>query len=166
MHNHHSLRLKTLRLKPESPEPQSLAIQLPCGTTVNMSQLPSSPETTPPNTPSNPIVISDSPTPSPKKNTENHSKTVIDLTILERLAAINQKTAIPKPKQPDVGSSILNFETDMQKWITSLKQANLEVVDPAVSDFLWTQFRRWVCAETFKLQDQSYGRLNRTSAIC
>ena len=39
-----------------------------------------------------------------------------------------------------------------------MKQANLEVVDPTVSDFLWTQFRRWVCAETFKLQDQSYGQ--------
>ncbi|CAI8593750.1 unnamed protein product [Vicia faba] len=120
----------------ESSEPQPLAIQFPGGTTVNIPQLPSSPEITPPNSPSSPIIIPDSPTPSPKQNPDNHNKTFIDLTVLERLADIKNKTAIPKPKQPDVGSSILNFETDMQKWISSLKQASLEVIDPAVSDHL------------------------------
>ena len=34
----------------------------------------------------------------------------------------------------------------------------MELVDPAASDYLWTKFRRWVCSETFKLQEQSYGQ--------
>ena len=35
----------------------------------------------------------------------------VDLTILDRLADLKNKIAIPKPKQPDVGSGIMNFET-------------------------------------------------------
>ena len=48
------------------------------------------------------------------------------------------------------------FETEVQKWITSLKQASLELIDPAASDYLWTRFRRWVYSETYKMQENSY----------
>ena len=44
----------------------------------------------------------------------------------------------------------------MQNWIASLKQACPRVIDHAASDQLWTQFRKWVHAETFKLQDLNY----------
>ena len=84
-------------------------------TILDIPQIPSSLESTPPNSPTSPIIIPDSPTPSPKNNPDDNIKTVIDLTIFERLAAITHKTAIPKPKpyepSPDVGTSLLIFET-------------------------------------------------------
>ena len=90
---------------------------MPLGTIVHFPHLPSSPASTPPTSPSSPIIIPDYPTPPPKKNLEDHSKTVIDLTVFERLASITHKTAIPKPKpsepSPDVGTSLLTFETEV-----------------------------------------------------
>ena len=109
-------------------------------TILDIPQIPSSLESTPPNSPTSPIIISDSPTPSPKSNPNDSVKLVIDQTVFERLAAITHKTAIPKPKPseptPDVGTSLLMFETEMQKWITSLKQASLEMINPVASDYL------------------------------
>ena len=94
-------------------------------TILDILQIPYSLESTPPNSPTSPIIIPDSPTPSPKSNPDDNAKLVIDLTVFERLAAITHKTAIPKLKPfeptPDVGTSLLMFETEMQKWITSLK---------------------------------------------
>ncbi|CAI8614511.1 unnamed protein product [Vicia faba] len=150
--------------EPHSPQPSPLAIQLPGGTTITLAQLPSSPESTPPNTPKtppSPIIIFYSETPSPKqtaakKTSENPSRTFIDLTSLDRLADLKHKIAIPKPKQPDVGSGIMNFETCVQQWIASLKQVCPGMIDPAASDQLWSQFRLWVRAEALKLQDINY----------
>ncbi|KAL5059142.1 hypothetical protein RYX36_030746 [Vicia faba] len=134
-------------------------------TILDIPQIPSSLESTPPNSPTSPIIIPDSPTPSPKSNPTDNVRLVIDLTALERLAAISHKTAIPKPKPteptPDVGISLLMFETGMQKWITSLKQASLEMTNPAASDYLWTSFRNWLSSETLKLKEQSYEQVQQ-----
>ena len=89
----------------------------------------------------------------------------VSLIYFECLAAITHKTAIPKPKPseptPDVGTSLLMFETGIQNWITSLKQASLEMTNPAASDYLWTSFRNWLSSETLKIKVQSYEQVQQ-----
>ena len=134
-------------------------------TILDIPQIPSSLESTPPNSPTSPIIIPESPTTSPKSNPTDNVRLVIGPTTLEWLDAISHKIAIPKPKPiettPDVGTSLLMFETGMQKWISSLKQASLEMTNPAASDYLWTSFRNWLSSETLKLKEQSYEQVQR-----
>ena len=80
--------------------------------------------------------------------------------MLERLASISHKTAIPKSKPTettsDVGTSLLIFETGIQEWIKSLKHASQKMTNPTASDYIWTSFRNWLSTETLKMKQQSY----------
>ena len=129
----------------------------------DIPEIPSSLESTPPNTPTRPIIIPESPTPSPTSRPAENLRLFVDPILLERLTNTSLKTTIPKPKPTettsdpsDVGTNLLIFETRMQEWITSLKHASQEMTNPAASDYLWTRFRNWLSSEMLKLKEQSY----------
>ena len=106
-------------------------------------EIPSPYHSTPPNTPPSPIIISDSPTPSPINHLEDHLRTVMDLEALDHLASTFHKIVIPKPKptitKEDVGRNLLIFETELMEWVNSLKQASLENPNPTASDSQWNR---------------------------
>ncbi|KAL5078627.1 hypothetical protein RYX36_007048 [Vicia faba] len=104
----------------------------------NIPEIPSPYHSTPPNTPPSPIIIYDSPSPSPINPPEDHLRTIIDLEVLDHLASNSHKIAIPKTKptitKEYVGRNLLIFETEIIEWVNSLKRACLEILNPAASD--------------------------------
>ena len=126
-------------------------VRLPL-TIHDIQEIPSPYESTPPNTPHSPILMSDSSTASPINLPANHLRIVIDLEALDHLASTSHKIAIPKPKptltKSDVGNNLFIFEIEIQEWVTSLKQASQENSNPAASDSLWDRFRKWFNSET------------------
>ena len=124
---------------------------------LDIPEIPSPYHSTPPNTPRSPILISDSPTPSPINRPANHLRTVIDLEALDHLASTSNKISIPKLKptitKTDVGKNLLIFETELQEWVNSLKQASLENSNLAASDSHWDRFRKWFNSESQRLKE-------------
>ena len=65
---------------------------------IDIPEIQSPYHSTPPNTPRSPIIISDSPTPSPINRPADHLRIIIDLEALDHLASTTNKISIPKPK--------------------------------------------------------------------